>query len=110
MSANHCKPYERLHSLDTLFRFIVTYMRDHDGLPPTLREIAEATGASIGASISYNLARLEGQGRITVYQGQSRGIRLARPPRCECCGGIDYARLLDELETARAETRDREAA
>ena len=96
--------------LDDLYRYLVTYMRDHDGAAPTRRRIAADMGLSSTSTAARGLDDLEVAGRIEIKQMVAGGIRLARPPRCECCGGIDYARLLAELEPARAETRDREAA
>lgn len=54
------------------------------------------------AAIDENLMRHE-------LHYVERGEWLARPPRCECCGGIDYARLLAELEPADV-VRGQEAA
>jgi len=97
MSANY-----PAYDLDDLYRYLVTYMRDHDGASPTLRRIVVDMLISSTSMVERALRDLEVAGRIERRQMVAGGIRLARPPRCACCGGIDYAALLKELDAREA--------
>jgi len=72
---------------DQVFKFIVDYKREHDGLAPTVREIMRGVGVGSTSVVVYHLERLEGQGRIRLLGwGRSRGImvvggRWEYPPR-----------------------------
>jgi len=63
-----------------VFDYIVHYKRQHDGLSPWAKEIADA--CSIGEStVKYYLLRLENEGRIRL--NHRRGIEVIG-------GGWDY--------------------
>lgn len=82
--------------------YIVRFMVDNQR-PPTLRDIQEDMEISRTSVVAYVLRDLELAGKIEHDQQKAGGIRLARPPRCACCGGIDYAALLATLEPQQRE-------
>lgn len=60
-----------------ILKVIVEY-RDEHGYPPTIREIADATGASSTSNVSHHLLAMERQGVIERTPGASRGIRVVK--------------------------------
>lgn len=72
---------------EQVFDFLVDYKREHDGLAPALKEIAEACILS-ESTVKYHLFMLERENRIRI-QGR-RGI--------EIIGGVWD--LLDQDDTA----------
>lgn len=62
-------------ALDVL-QAIIHYKTAHDGLGPTVRELALATGAASTASVDYHLVRLEAAGLIQRDPVIARAIRV----------------------------------
>lgn len=85
-----------------VYAYIVRHMVDNQR-PPTLRNIQADLEMSSTSVVAYILRELELEGKIEHDQQKAGGIRLARPPRCPCCGGIDYAALLATLDGAERE-------
>lgn len=56
--------------------FIVDFKRQHDGLAPTMSEIADACGFSTNSLVSFYLTRLEGQRLIRRHEGRAAGIEI----------------------------------
>ncbi|HEX3052534.1 MAG TPA: winged helix-turn-helix domain-containing protein [Aggregatilineaceae bacterium] len=56
-----------------LFDYIVNYKRQHDGLSPWAKEIADACSIS-ESTVKYYLLRLENEGRIRL--NHRRGIEV----------------------------------
>lgn len=64
---------KRASSREQIFDFLVRYKREHDGLSPSLDELAEDTGLS-RATVRYHLLRLEADNRIRFVA--RRGIEI----------------------------------
>jgi repressor LexA len=47
-----------------------------NGYPPSMREIADATGLGSTSSVSYQLSKLEEQGRLARAPGRPRTVKL----------------------------------
>ena len=58
---------------ERVFRFIVDYKRDHDGLSPMWQEIADAVHIST-ATVRYHLQQLQIEGRVQLIK--RRGITV----------------------------------
>ena len=58
-----------------IYDFIRDYMQ-HEGRPPTNREIGQAVGIRSTGHVDHHLSALERKGLITRVRGKSRGIRL----------------------------------
>ena len=56
--------------------FIVGFKRQHDGLAPTMSEIADACAFSTNSLVSFYLTRLEGQRLIRRHEGRAAGIEV----------------------------------
>lgn len=56
--------------------FIVDFKRQHDGLAPTMSEIADACNFSTNSLVSFYLTRLEGQRLIRRHEGRAGGIEV----------------------------------
>ena len=65
-------------------RFIRTHMSCHDGLSPTLDEIAESLRVR-KVTVHGHVAELRVKGWLTTEKHRSRSIRLIRG-NCPCCG------------------------
>lgn len=52
-------------SRERVFRFIVEYKRQHDGLSPAIEEISKACALHT-STVKYHLLKLENQGRIRI--------------------------------------------
>jgi hypothetical protein len=50
---------------DVVFQCLVQYKRDHDGLTPSLKELAELCGLHM-STVKYHLMQLEIDGRIRI--------------------------------------------
>ena len=55
---------------------IIDHKTAHDGDSPTVRELAQATGAASTSSVSYHLTRLEAAGLIEREYALARVIRV----------------------------------
>ena len=63
------------NTLEAVYSFICTYLVDHNGYSPSLREIAKGCFISVSNVLRY-VDKLEGQGRIAREPGMARSIRL----------------------------------
>lgn len=61
--------------------FIEGFIEDHNGLPPTVREIQEKLNISSTSVVDYNLKALEAKGFISRNKKQSRGVQLLNRPK-----------------------------
>lgn len=52
-------------SRELVFQCLVQYKRDHDGLTPSVKELAELSGLH-PSSVKYHLLQLEIEGRIRI--------------------------------------------
>ena len=60
-----------------IFRFIVKYKEDNNGISPTVAEIAEHMGGLSSSMVNMYLRTLQDQGRITLPpKGVARGIQV----------------------------------
>ena len=59
-----------------------------NGYPPSMREIADAAGLGSTSSVSYQLSKLEEQGRLARAPGRPRTVKL-RSPRNGSAGHQD---------------------
>jgi SOS-response transcriptional repressor LexA len=60
---------------DRIFSIIISHMETKK-IPPTIREILEASGLKSESTIEHHLTKLEQEGRIERIRGTSRGIRI----------------------------------
>ena len=65
---------------DEVFRFIKTYLKSHQQLSPSLREIAEGCHMHTSTAARY-VELLAAEGRIERQPGRARTIRLTKKPR-----------------------------
>jgi len=63
---------QSFRELDAL-AYIKKYIKE-TGYPPTVREIAKGCGMSSTSVVTYHLAKLERQGKITRTSYTARGI------------------------------------
>ncbi len=56
-------------------RFVLEYIVEHDGVPPTIREIAEALEISLSGAHGL-LDRLQARGRIRRMPGRARTVEI----------------------------------
>lgn len=68
-----------------IYEFICTQKADHDGVPPSVREIMAHCKLNSTSTVAYYLRRLEANGLIFFVSGQSRTIEVRgghwiRPP------------------------------
>ena len=56
-------------------RFLLDYIAQHDGVPPTIREIGEALEISLSSAHGL-LERLEARGRIRRTPGRARTVEV----------------------------------
>lgn len=69
-----------------IFEFICTQKADHDGVPPSVREIMAEMGLHSSSLVAFYLSKLRGKGLIDFNPKESRTIRVTggqwiRPPR-----------------------------
>jgi SOS-response transcriptional repressor LexA len=67
-----------IFSRDDIFDFIVKYKKEHGGLSPSLKNIAEAIGIASVSTVNASLEVLRKQGRI--YFDEEIEIRNIRIP------------------------------
>jgi repressor LexA len=65
----------------SILNFIEGFIEEHNGLPPTVREIQEKLNISSTSVVDYNLKALESKGFINRNKKQSRGVILANRPK-----------------------------
>lgn len=58
-----------------IYTYLMEYKRNHDGIPPTVREIADKLGMG-STSIQYQLDNMERDGLIRRKVGRSRSIQI----------------------------------
>ncbi len=64
-----------------MLKFIDEYIREHDGLPPTVREIQKGVGASSTSVVEYHLGILERKGHLLrPKERSSRSLSLPNGP------------------------------
>ncbi len=63
---------------EAVYNFIVEYMKGHNGLGPSQREIADACFI-VRSGVLRHLDKLEAWGRIVREPGKARNIRLPEP-------------------------------
>ena len=62
--------------IEQLFDFIVSYKREHDGIAPSLRDMAEHMGITSTSHIAYFLRKLAKSGRIVIIPHLGRHISI----------------------------------
>lgn len=70
--------FNTVHDRDTVFRFIVDYKRENDGISPSIEEIMATCGISSKSACQYILKGLQRDGRIIL--GAPRATRNIRIP------------------------------
>ncbi len=65
----------------SILDFIEEFIDEHNGLPPTVREIQEKLHISSTSVVDYNLKALDGKGYISRSKKQSRGVVLLNRPK-----------------------------
>jgi SOS-response transcriptional repressor LexA len=79
---------------ERIYAFIVAYKQAHDGIAPTLREIAEACHIVL-SGVHYHLSRLESEQRVRFSDSRSRTIEIVggiwQPPEGDRADGEDPA-------------------
>ncbi len=62
---------------ERVYRFIVDYKREHDGVAPSVREIRNSVGLASTSTVIRHLRMLEKAGRIILNNyGASRSIQI----------------------------------
>jgi SOS-response transcriptional repressor LexA len=61
---------------DDVLAFIVAHKQMHDGMAPTVREIADELGIASNSTVHYHLQQLEKDGRILRNHNIPRGISV----------------------------------
>lgn len=72
---------------DRVYAFIESYMMEHGGVAPLLREISSALGITIGMA-HEDVRKLEEHGRLQRRKNGERGLRLTahvKAPWCPFC-------------------------
>ena len=59
-------------------RFLLQYIADHDGVSPTIQEIADAMQMSLSGAHGL-LERLQARGRIRRMPGMARTVEVVAP-------------------------------
>ena len=80
-----------------------------NGYPPSMREIADAAGLGSTSSVSYQLSKLEEQGRLARTPGRPRTVKL-RSPRNGSAGSQDSPGAADTAEPAVEDSGGEEIA
>ena len=74
-------------------------LSEERGVPPTLREVTEATGRRAWSTVAHHVTTLQRLGLVRSYPGQPRGTYLTDAGRAEVAGQptlTDAARHLRE--------------
>lgn len=61
---------------EQVFKYLVSFKTEHDGVAPTLREIQDALDLSSISTVCYHLNKLEAAGRIRREFALTRHIRV----------------------------------
>lgn len=78
---------------DTLI--LVERLTARDGRPPSMRELAEQMGLSIG-SVHHHIARLEAKGYIERQCDTARTVTVKKPILCNVVG-VDSSKLVERI-------------
>lgn len=81
-----------------LLRFIEQYLADHDGVAPTLAEMASAVGVASKSGAHRLLESLERQQLIRREPNQTRAVRLVVP-------AVDLSKVPDGTLLAEVASR-----
>lgn len=81
-----------------LLRFIEQYLADHDGVAPTLAEMATAVGVASKSGAHRLLESLKRQQLIRREPNQTRAVRLMRP-------AVDLSKVPDGTLLAEVASR-----
>ena len=71
----------------TLLKFIVEYQRKHEGLSPTLGEMADHMGVS-KVTVFEHLATLKAKGAISTERRKSRSVKVLDPDFGHVAGSL----------------------
>jgi repressor LexA len=84
-------PHRMTAKKTAALEYINTYIQEH-GYPPTVREIARATGHRSTSSAAFMLTSLEKLGKLRRTAGIPRGLAPVedQQERCPCCGRPTY--------------------
>ena len=77
-------------------------LSEQRGVPPTLREIAQATGRRAWSTVSHHVTTLQRLGLVRSYPGQPRGTYLTDAGRAEVTGAPTIDDAARHLRAARA--------
>ncbi len=77
-------------------------LSEERGVPPTLREVTEATGRRAWSTVAYHVATLQRLGLVCSYPGQPRGTYLTDAGRAEVTGAPTIDDAARHLRAARA--------
>jgi len=71
----------------TLLKFIIEYQRNHEGLSPTLGEMADHMGVS-KVTVFEHLATLKAKGAISTERRKSRSVQVLDPEFGQVTGSL----------------------
>lgn len=77
-------------------------LSEERGVPPTLREIAQATGRRAWSTVSHHVTTLHRLGLVRSYPGQPRGTYVTDAGRAEVAGPPTIDDAARRLREARA--------
>lgn len=77
-------------------------LSEQRGVPPTLREVTEATGRRAWSTVSHHVTTLQRLGLVHSYPGQPRGTYLTDAGRAEVTGAPTIDDAARHLREARA--------
>lgn len=77
-------------------------LSEERGVPPTLREIAQATGRRAWSTVAHHVTTLQRLGLVRSYPGQPRGTYITDAGRAEVAGQPTLTDAARHLREARA--------
>lgn len=77
-------------------------LSEERGVPPTLREVTEATGRRAWSTVAHHVTTLQRLGLVRSYPGQPRGTYLTDAGRAEVTGAPTLTDAARHLREARA--------
>lgn len=78
-----------------VYHYIIKFKAEHDGVPPTIREIRDNTSHTSTSTVDYDLNKLEQAGLITRIRGGAIMVsngRWQEPPNKDLVTGITMVR------------------
>ena len=84
-------------------------LSEERGVPPTLREVTEATGRRAWSTVAHHVTTLQRLGLVRSYPGQPRGTYLTDAGRAEVTGAPTIDDTARHLREARAILRHLDA-